>query len=341
MPDEIIVPAVTPLAPQTSVVPADSDVMAPAPLPDYPLQYPYPTPPMTPETSQPTLPDVQWREVRVPLALFFATLLTTLLAGAYQEGGDPLRHPADLVRGLPFSLTLMTILFVHEMGHYVASRRYGVRTTLPYFIPGPWPPLGLIGTFGAFIRMQSPIVEKNALMDIGAAGPIAGFIAAMFAVVVGLQTSQVVPTGSGTFLLHLGDPLMFSWTAHLLGKTAPAGYDVVLNSVGFAGWIGLFVTTLNLLPIGQLDGGHIAYAMFGKKQKYLSVAMIFVLLFLGTLGWSGWYVWAVLAGVLGVHHPPIRDEEIPLDLHHQLVGGVSILLFIVTFMPVPFRFGPG
>jgi len=267
-------------------------------------------------------------------------MLTTLLAGAYQEGGDPLHHPADLARGLPFSLTLMMILFVHEMGHYVASRRYGVRTTLPYFIPGPWPPIGLIGTFGAFIRMQSPIVEKNALMDIGAAGPIAGFVAAMFAVVIGLNTSQVVPMESGVPLLHLGNPLMFSWTAHWLGKTAPAGYDIVLNSVGFAGWIGLFVTSLNLLPVGQLDGGHIAYAFFGKKQKYLSVAMVFVLLFLGTLGWQGWYLWAALAAVLGVHHPPIRDEEIPLDLQHRLVGAVSILIFIVTFMLVPFRFGP-
>lgn len=275
----------------------------------------------------------------LPVALFLSTGLTTLLAGAYQEGRDPLQRPADLIHGLPFSFTLMAILFCHEMGHYVASKRYGVRTTLPYFIPGPWPPLGLIGTFGAFIRMKSPILVKNALIDIGAAGPIAGFVVAAVAVGVGLQTSEIVPIKPGAGL-QLGDSLAFSLIARLLGKVPPEGYDIVLNPVAFAGWIGFFVTALNLLPIGQLDGGHIAYAMFGGRHRQISVAMVVALFVLGMLGWSGWYVWGALAAVLGIHHPPLVDEDVPFDRKHLFVGWVSVILFILTFTPIPFRVSP-
>lgn len=274
----------------------------------------------------------------VPVILFVLTVFTTLLAGTYQEGGDPLRQPTDLAKGGPFSFTLMLILFVHEMGHYVVSKRYGVQTTPPYFIPGPWFPFG-IGTFGAFIKMRSPILGKEALLDIGAAGPIAGFIVALFAVGWGLSSSPVIEVQDGSALLHLGDPLAFSFLAYLLGKNPPVGYDIALNSVAFAGWIGFFVTSLNLLPIGQLDGGHIAYALFGRKHRSVSIGMVLILIVLGMLGWSGWYVWAVLTAVLGVRHPPIMDEHIPLDLKHRLVGWGSILLFIVTFMPIPFKIG--
>ncbi len=272
----------------------------------------------------------------IPLVLFLLTVFTTLLAGTYQEGGDPLRRPSDLARGIPFSFTLMSILFVHEMGHYITSKRYGVKTTLPYFIPGPWAPLG-IGTFGAFIKMQSPILRKKALLDIGAAGPIAGFIVSIIAVAIGIYSSRLVPMGEREALLHLGDPLMFTFLGHFLGKTPPPGYDIALNSVGFAGWIGLFVTSLNLLPIGQLDGGHIAYALLGKKHRYLSIGMVLVLIFLGAIGWSGWFVWAILTSFLGLHHPPILDEEVPLGFRHRVIGWASIALFIVTFMPTPFK----
>ena len=274
----------------------------------------------------------------IPTLLFFLTLLTTVLAGTYQEGGDPWRHPSDLARGIPFSFTLMSILFIHEMGHYLTSKHYGVRTTPPYFIPGPWFPFG-IGTFGAFIRMQSPILKKNALLDIGAAGPLAGFVVSIFAVGIGLHSSKIIQVEEGTALLRLGDPLMFSFLAGLLGKVPPPGYDVALNSVAFAGWIGLFVTSLNLLPIGQLDGGHIAYALLGRKQRFLSIGMVFFLIVLGTIGWTGWYIWAILTALLGIRHPPIIDEEARLDLKHQVVGWASIFLFVVTFMPVPFKVG--
>lgn len=272
----------------------------------------------------------------LPAVLFIVTIFTTLLAGSYQEGGEPFRRPADLVKGIPFSFTLMSILFVHEMGHYVTSKYYGVKTTLPYFIPGPWAPFG-IGTFGAFIRMRSPILRKNALLDIGAAGPIAGFVVSIFAVGVGLYSSRIVEIQEGNALLRLGDPLMFTFLAHFLGKVPPAGYDVALSSVAFAGWFGLFVTSMNLLPIGQLDGGHIAYALLGRKQRFLSIGMVVTLIILGVIGWPGWYIWAILISFLGLHHPPTIDEDVPLDLKHQLIGWGSIVLFIVTFMPVPFK----
>jgi membrane-associated protease RseP (regulator of RpoE activity) len=275
----------------------------------------------------------------LPIVLFLMTVLTTLLAGAYQEGGDPLRHPRDLIKGIPFSFTLMTILFVHEMGHYVTSKWYGVRTTLPYFIPGPWPPFGLIGTFGAFIRMKTPILRKNALLDIGAAGPIAGFVVALLATGIGLHSSKIVKMEQSGALLRLGDPIIFSLLTHWVGKSPPEGYDIVLNSVAFAGWIGFFVTSLNLLPIGQLDGGHIAYALLGKKQRYVSVGMVVLLLLLGAWQWEGWYVWAILSVLLGVQHPPIIDEAVPLDFMHWLVGWISLLLFILTFIPMPFKVG--
>ncbi len=275
----------------------------------------------------------------IPFVLFCLTCLTTLLAGSVQEGGNPFEKPVDLWKGLPFSFTLMVILLVHEMGHYVTSKRYGVKTSLPYFLPGPWFPYG-IGTFGAFIQMRSRIMEKKALLDIGAAGPFAGFVVAITAICIGLSSSKIVRIEEGAGLLHLGDPLMFSWLAHLMDKVPEEGFDLALNSVAFAGWIGLFVTSLNLLPIGQLDGGHIAYALLGKKQRLLSIVMILVLFILGTRGWSGWYIWAIMATLLGVRHPPTLDEDIPLDNKHRLRGVASLALFIITFMPVPIQVGP-
>ena len=274
----------------------------------------------------------------IPLLLFFLTSCTTLLAGSYQEGGAPFHHPSDIMLGIPFALTLMLILFVHEMGHYLTSKKYGVQTSFPYFIPGPWFPYG-IGTFGAFIQIRSPILQKKALLDIGAAGPFAGFIVAMIAIAIGISGSQIVPIKEEMALLQLGDPLVFSWMVSIMGRTPPEGFDLILNSVAFAGWIGLFVTSLNLLPIGQLDGGHIAYALLGKKQKFCSIGMVFILCILGTQGWSGWYIWAVMSVLLGMKHPSTLDEDRPLDFQHRMRGIASLILFIITFMPVPIRMG--
>jgi membrane-associated protease RseP (regulator of RpoE activity) len=268
--------------------------------------------------------------------LFLLTTFTTLLAGSIQEGGDPFRRTADLLYGIPFSFTLMTILFVHEMGHYLTSQYYGVKTSLPYFIPGPWAPHG-IGTFGAFIKMRSPILQKRALLDIGAAGPFAGFFAAIIAICIGLSSSQIIRIEESAGLLQLGDPLMFSWLAALMGKLPAEGFELALNSVAFSGWIGLFVTSLNLLPIGQLDGGHIAYALLGKNQRFLSGAVVVCLFFLGMQGWAGWYFWAIMSILLGVRHPATLDEDIPIDFQYRMRGVASLALFVVTFMPEPIR----
>jgi len=279
---------------------------------------------------------VQFLKNNLPYLLFFVTIITTLLAGSIQEGGDPFHHASDISKGLPFSLTLMSILFVHEMGHYLTSKKYGVQTSLPYFIPGPWFPYG-IGTFGAFIRIRSPILSKSALLDIGASGPFAGFIVAVIAIAIGIPASDIVLIKEETVQLQLGDPLIFSWMVWLMGKVPAEGSDLILNSVAFAGWIGLFITSLNLLPIGQLDGGHIAYALLGKRQKIVSIGMTLVLFILGTQGWNGWYLWAVMSILLGIGHPSTLDENIPLDLQHRLRGIASMILFVITFMPVPIR----
>jgi membrane-associated protease RseP (regulator of RpoE activity) len=269
--------------------------------------------------------------------LFVLTLVTTLVSGARMSGFDPFQDPVSLIKGIPFSFTLMAILFVHEMGHYLTSKHYGVKTTPPYFIPGLWYPLGF-GTFGAFIKMRSPILQKRVLLDIGAAGPIAGFVVALGAVVIGLQMSVVVEAND--YLqqgLVFGNTLLFFALSHLFLQI-PQGYDVGLHPIALAGWFGFFVTSINLLPIGQLDGGHISYALLGKHQRTLSILTVLVLIVLGAYGWPGWYIWAFLTLLLGVRHPPILDEDTSLNLRQKIVGWVSMALFILTFVPIPFDF---
>lgn len=269
----------------------------------------------------------------IHVVLFVATVFTTLLAGALLEGAHPLRNPASIAKGIPFSFTLMAILLTHEMGHYLTARHYGVPASLPYFIPAPPVPF-LIGTFGAFIRMRSPILRKQAVLEIGASGPIAGFVVAIVAVFIGLNLSQVVSeTPSST--IKLGAPLAFNFLSGIL-LDVPEGSDVLLHPVAFAGWIGLFVTALNLIPIGQLDGGHVVYALVGERHKIVSIGMIGVLLIMGFLGWPGWYFWAFLTAILGVRHPPMVDPESVLGPKQKLIGWACLVIFVLTFTPNPF-----
>jgi membrane-associated protease RseP (regulator of RpoE activity) len=270
---------------------------------------------------------------RLPIILFTLTVLTTLFAGATQQGVNPFREPLSLLKGIPFSFTLLAILLTHEFGHYFTSRYHKVPATLPYFIPAP----SFIGTFGAFIRMTSPILRKKAIFDIGISGPIAGFVVAIVAVVVGLDFSTIIRTSSAEGL-KLGSPLIFSWLSHLILGDPGEGYDVLLHPIAFAGWIGLFVTSLNLIPIGQLDGGHVVYALFGDKQWFISLAMIPILLWLGYVGWSGWFVWAFLPLIFGLRHPPVVDKDEPLDRRRIIVGWLGLIMFAITFIPVPFSF---
>ncbi len=264
----------------------------------------------------------------LPIVLFLTTVLTTLAAGALMEGAV---SPADIVKGIPFSATLIGILGVHELGHYFASKKNNVAASLPYFIPAPtW-----IGTFGAFIKIKSPILTRRSLMEIGASGPIAGFLVAVPALYLGLSQSQILPASSDVGI-HLGDSLILMALSRLALPPVPQGFDIYLNSVAFAGWIGLLVTALNLLPIGQLDGGHIAYALFGKKHVLIARFAFLPLIPLGFLS-VNWLVWAALIYfVVRLRHPPVVDEVTPLDARHRLAGWASLVIFIVCFTPVPF-----
>lgn len=267
------------------------------------------------------------------LVLFVVTLFTTTLAGALNSGADPWADWTSLADGLPFSLTLMGILLVHEMGHYSFARYHGVGATLPYFIPAP-PPVP-IGTFGAFIRMDTPPPNRRALFDVGAAGPWAGLLAAIPAIVIGLQRSEVRPRALIEGGLELGEPLLFSFLSYLTLGPIGDHMTVVLHPIALAGWFGLLVTFLNLLPIGQLDGGHVAYAMFGKRHRWIARAGLASILFLAFYGWPGWFVWVVLVALIGVDHPPTLDPWVGLDGRRRVAGWLTAVAFALTFMATP------
>jgi membrane-associated protease RseP (regulator of RpoE activity) len=285
-------------------------------------------------------PERRFSDMILPLGLFLATVFTTLWAGAYATRSRPmegaieflLRDPSALLKGLPFAGTLLAILVTHEMGHYLLSRIHRVPASFPLFIPGP---PHFIGTFGAIIRMRGPIMSRKALFDIGVAGPIAGFVVAVVALVVGLGLSKVVDGGSA-FGIHLGEPLLLQFTTWLVLGPLPDNADVILHPVAFAAWFGLFVTSLNLIPIGQLDGGHVAYALLGSRQRTLALAVFPVLMVLGFVGWPGWFLWAGLAGLIGLGHPPVRDPYAALGRGRIWVGWFALAMFIVTFAPIPF-----
>lgn len=275
------------------------------------------------------------RARRVPvihIVLFVATFITTAMNGALQVGANPFADPTSIRAGFPFAVTLLSILLFHELGHYTLSLVHGVRATLPYFIPAP--PV-LIGTFGAFIRMKSPPPNRRALFDVGAAGPWAGLVVAIPAVIIGLRLSEVRPLAMTEGGLVLGDSLLFSFLTRLTLGTTPEDATIVLHPIALAGWFGLFVTLLNLLPVGQLDGGHVSYAMFGRRHGWISRLALVAIAAMGFVGWPGWFVWVLLPIIIGVDHPPTRDSVTPLDRGRRLAGWLTIGAFIVTFMPEP------
>ncbi|MGA3027696.1 MAG: site-2 protease family protein [Bryobacteraceae bacterium] len=282
------------------------------------------------------------------IALLALTLLTTTVVGSglglsFRENlpltldtfwNTLLRLPAEpslLWIGLPYSLTLLCILFAHEMGHYLACRRYGIDATLPYFLPFP----SMLGTLGAFIRIRSPIYTRRALFDVGVAGPIAGFVTLLPAAVIGVALSRTGPGAAlhGDFVFST--PLLLRAVEALLFPHVPTR-DIYLHPVARAAWAGLFATALNLIPIGQLDGGHIVYAFFGRWHKMLSRAFLLVLVVIGYKADSWiWWVWAALL-LFVLRHPVICDES-DLGPARVRLGWAALLILILSFTPVPVR----
>lgn len=274
----------------------------------------------------------------INLGLLLATVATTLVAGAMLSGINPFESALRTIRaGFSFSFALLAILGVHETGHFLASRRWGVEATLPFFIPVP-PPF-IFGTMGAVIKMKSPVPHRDALFDIAVAGPLAGFCLAVPAVAVGLKLSTVhphLPTSGGNLLF--GGSILFNGMVRLVLGVDMASYDIILHPVAVAGWVGLFVTALNLLPFGQLDGGHIVYSLFGRRQALVAGIMAVALVPLSLL-WQGWIIWLGLIFFVGFRHPPVRAEDIPLTRGRWLLGLLTIGIFVLTFTPVPLTIG--
>ncbi len=240
-----------------------------------------------------------------------------------------LRSPALFLSGLPFSLTLLTILTAHEMGHYLACLWYDVDATLPFFLPSPVP---VTGTFGAFIRIRSHIPGKRALFDIGVAGPLAGFVFLAPALFIGLTLSRVVPGINNQGTLQLGVPVL-QWIAQKLVFPGVPTADIYLHPMARAAWVGMFATAINLLPAGQLDGGHIIYALFGRAHKWITWAFLAALLPMGML-WNGWWVWAVLLFFFARKHPPVYDHS---EIGHGRVrlGIAALVVFLLCFSIAP------
>jgi membrane-associated protease RseP (regulator of RpoE activity) len=301
-------------------------------------------------------PEIQWerqqkrwqrRSFAIAALLFALTLISTLVVGAsfaasYALGQSPnidgffamygtlLNHPRFLLAGMPFAFTLLGILLAHELGHYFACRYYGISASYPYFIPAPT----LIGTLGAFIRIRSPISNRNALFDVGLAGPVVGFLFAIPALAIAIAYSRVIPLSQEHPSVVFGNPLALRILLALLRPGVPPS-DLLLHPVGRAAWVGLFATSLNLLPGGQLDGGHILYATASKYHKRVTLLVALLLIPLGRMFLAGWYLWAALLLGLGFRHPPLLYQWEPLDRTRLIWTAVAVLIFILTFMPMP------
>jgi Zn-dependent protease len=271
-------------------------------------------------------------------ALLLLTFVTTTWAGASHQGVNLLDDPGRFAIGLPYSVGLLLILGAHELGHYFAARRHRIQVTPPYFIPAPF----ALGTFGAFISMRGPVPDRRALFDVAVAGPLAGLAFAIPALLFGLRHSRVVVNDAGPALTHagveIGSSFLMATLSNLaLGPTAVEGHQLLLHPLAFAGWLGLLVTALNLLPIGQLDGGHIAHALFGSRRSHtISVVALFALFFLALFVWPGLMMWAFIVFFLaGTHDTPAVDDLTPLGPLRQALGCFAFALLAFILIPVP------
>ena len=289
-----------------------------------------------------------WRSLLLAVALFCVTAITTLAAGVqfaaayavgrgpaldefYTDYFKPFHQPHLFLAGVPFACTLLGILLAHELGHFFACRHYHIRATYPFFVPAPT----LIGTLGAFIRIRSPIINRRALFDMALAGPLVGFLIAVPALAIAIVHSKVVVAGGADLAPTFGQPLVERLLEAVLRPGVPHA-SLLLHPVGRAAWVGLFATALNLLPAGQLDGGHILCALNSVRHRWISIAVAIALLPLGWFFWMGWFLWAVLLLATGVRHPPLLDGWEPLDRRRRIWAAVALVIFFLCFMPAPF-----
>src|SRR5262245_38671560 len=297
-----------------------------------------------PSSELPPVPWVQPRPRRrwVHLILFLLTIGSTLIVGAdhfagfYGDFGTrtvDLSGTTLLLSGLWYSASILAILGAHEFGHYYACRYYGVDASLPYFLPVPLP---LTGTLGAFIRIRQQIPTKRALFDIGIAGPIAGFLVLIPVLMFGMYLSRVVeiPDNLTGTVTYFGEPLLLKAIKWLTFGSIPPNHDIILHPVGFAAWFGMLATTLNLFPVGQTDGGHVSYAVFGRRSTFVSFATLACLVGLSFIAYS-WIVWtglmALMLVVIGPHHPRTVDDHVPLDRPRAWLAGFALVMFVVCF----------
>lgn len=279
--------------------------------------------------ERPTRPAAHW-------LLFALTVVTTTWAGAAHQGVNLLREPGRFTVGLSYSLGLLAILGVHELGHYFMARRRGIRVTPPYFIPVPF----ALGTFGAFIQMRSPTEDRRSLFDVAVAGPLAGLVVAIPALLIGLRSSTVIPGDAAGAIMggtSVGSSLLLALLSKLsLGPTLEYGHVLQLSPLAFAGWLGLFVTALNLLPIGQLDGGHMATAMFGRRVGgTVGTMAMWTLLLLAIFVWPGLTMWAILVFfIAGTSVPPLNDVT-PLPPDRQWIGYATFAVLALILAPLP------
>lgn len=283
-------------------------------------------------TARPAAVPAPWRR-HLPLILFLATCLSTFFVGTFYVFGS-------LSEGLIYAASLMTILVCHEMGHYVQARRYHVPASLPYFVPVPIPP---IGTMGAVIAMRPGVGDRKAMFDIGITGPLAGLVPTLVFCVVGLQHAelkQIAPRDGFSWVFN--EPLLMQFLSHYYVGPRPEGHDVILNPTLFASWVGLLITSLNLIPIGQLDGGHILYALLRKKAHFvaswlLKAAMVGVAAIFVIYRQPVWILMILLLVLVGPYHPPTANDNVPLGPARIVLGWLTLAFVLVGFTPIPMQ----
>lgn len=302
-----------------------------------------PDPPyVLPDVAAPRRKDRRWLHALLLLLTFVTTTMMGTLHWASFASNFGMRQVVlnwgSLWHGLPYSLTILGILGSHEMGHYVACRYYRVDATLPFFLPTPPIPLFLTGTFGAVIRIRQPIQWKKALFDIGIAGPIAGFMVAVPLLFLGMWLSNVKAVPPHMEGYSLGEPLLFKAAAWLVWGKPPVPFEINMHPISFAAWFGLLATAFNLFPIAQLDGGHIAYAVFGRRATYVTYAGLATAIAL-TLHSRSWLIWTALIVamlyIVGAKHPPVFDEDVPLDSTRKWLAVFALIMFALCFTPAP------